>query len=98
MAIPPKTSLFFSCANLHVVKSLGRDGPTGGVSNFLETAKSEQDEGFRNIHFKMADMRLAKQEMQQRGIRMLAEHRIGGVWEVVYDPAELHGIRLCLVE
>jgi hypothetical protein len=29
---------------------------------------------------------------------MLAEHRIGGVWEVVYNPAELYGIRLCLVE
>jgi catechol 2,3-dioxygenase-like lactoylglutathione lyase family enzyme len=69
-----------------------------GFLELLETAKSEQDEGFRNIHFKVTDMRLAKQEMEQRGIHMLAEHRIGGVWEVVYNPAELYGIRLCLVE
>jgi hypothetical protein len=69
-----------------------------GFFELLETAATEKDEGFRNIHFKVRDMRLAKQEMERRGIGMVAEHRIGGVWEVVYNPAELHGIRLCLVE
>ena len=69
-----------------------------GFFELLETAATEKDEGFRNIHFKVPDMRLAKQEMERRGIGMVAEHRIGGVWEVVYNPAELHGIRLCLIE
>ena len=40
-----------------------------GFFEFLETAKSEEDEGFRNIHFKVADMNEAKREMEQRGIR-----------------------------
>jgi hypothetical protein len=69
-----------------------------GFFELLETAETEKDEGFRNIHFKVPDMRLAKQEMEHRGLGIVAEHRIGGVWEVVYNPAELHGIRLCLVE
>lgn len=69
-----------------------------GFFELLETAESEKDEGFRNIHFKVPDMRIAKQEMESRGITMLAEHRVGGLWEVVYNPAELYGIRLCLVE
>lgn len=70
----------------------------GGFFEFLETAQSKEGEGFRNIHFKVADMNVAKREMEKRGIKLLAEHHIGGVWETVYNPAELFGIRLCFVQ
>lgn len=55
-------------------------------------------EGFRNMHLKVADLDAAKAELRAKGIRMVVDHRAGGLREAIFHPDDLHGVRLCLIE
>ena len=68
---------------------------------FLELIESDPPvgkEGLRNIHFKVPDIEKAKAEMEQKGARLIADIRIGGLKEAIFSPEDCHGIRFCLVE
>ncbi len=69
-------------------------------TGFLELIESDPPlkEGLRNIHFKVADIEKAKAEMKRRGVRLIADIRIGGLKEAIFNPDDVHGIRLCFVE
>ncbi len=71
------------------------------TSNFIELIQAptaDTPEGFRNIHIKVRDIDAAAQEMRERGYTMVTNVRAGGMREVIFDAAELYGMRLCLTE
>lgn len=69
--------------------------PTGYLELVEVPAGSE---GFRNMHFKVTDLDEAKAELRAKGIRMVVDHKVGGLREAIFHPDDLHGIRLCLIE
>ncbi|MES2482273.1 MAG: VOC family protein [Pseudomonadota bacterium] len=69
-----------------------------GFFELIETKPEPKREGNRNIHFKVSDMDEAKTELQRRGVRVVADHRVGGLREVILHPDDVFGIRLCLIE
>lgn len=71
---------------------------TSGFIELIQTTPAAETEGFRNIHFKVRDMDAAMAKMRSMGIRMVADLTVGSLREVIYDPEQLYGIRLCLVE
>ena len=71
--------------------------PTGFLE-LVQTSSASAREGFRNLHFKVTDIEEAKAELKAKGIRLIADSRIGGLREAVFHPEDLHGVRLCLVQ
>ncbi len=69
-----------------------------GFFELIETQPAPEREGNRNIHFKVSDIGEAKAELQRRGVRVVADHRVGGLREVILHPDDVFGIRLCLIE
>lgn len=69
-----------------------------GYLELIETSPATENEGLRNIHFKVTDLEAAKAEMRSKGIRMIANYKVGGLEEAIYSPEDLHGIRLCLIQ
>lgn len=69
-----------------------------GYMELIETTPATENEGFRNIHFKVPDIEEAKAELKRKGIRVIADTKVGGLKEVIFNPDDLHGIRLCLTE
>ena len=57
-----------------------------------------KNEGIYCFHFKVDDLEQAKAEMEKKGIRLLREITLGTLKELIYDPDDLHGITLVLVE
>ena len=68
-----------------------------GYIELIQTRPPVDQDGFRNIHFKVDDMAAAMHHMDGLGLRVAADLRVGGLREVIYDAGQLHGIRLCLV-
>lgn len=69
-----------------------------GYIELIQTDPPTEDEGLRNIHFKVSDIDAAVEDLRSRGFRIVANMRIGKLREAVLDPTDLHGVRLCLVE
>ena len=69
-----------------------------GFLELMESTPPLEKEGLRNIHLKVPNIEQAKVEMQQKGIRLMVDIKIGGLKEAIFNPDDLHGIRLCLVE
>ena len=70
-------------------------------TGFLEITESTPPvakEGLRNIHLKVKNLELAKAEMKQEGIRLIAEMKNSHFKEAIYNPDDLCGVRMCLVE
>jgi len=64
----------------------------------IETTPPTEKEGVRSFHLKVSNLEQAKAEMREKGIRLLAEVKHGGLSEAIFNPDDLHGIRLVLVE
>ena len=64
----------------------------------IQTSPPVDDEGMRNIHFKVSDIDAAVAHLRSQGFRVVANMRIGGLREAVFDSSQLHGMRMCLVE
>lgn len=67
-----------------------------GYLELIEVPDGE--EGLRNVHFKVPDLEEAKAEMKRKGVRLVAEHKVGGLKEAIFHPDDVFGIRLCLIE
>jgi len=70
--------------------------PTG--LELVETSPPCDQEGIRSFHFKVSNLEEAKTQMKNKGIHLLTEIKHGGLKEAIFDPDDLHGIRLVLVE
>src|SRR5690606_13284497 len=71
------------------------------TSGFFELMQSHRDaahDGMRNIHFKVDDLDAAIESVQQLGVRLVGNVRIGGMREAIFQADDLYGVRLCLVE
>jgi hypothetical protein len=55
-------------------------------------------EGVLSFHLKVSNLEQAKAEMEREGIRLLTEIKHGGLKEAIFNPDDLHGVRLVLVE
>ena len=69
-----------------------------GFMELIESDPPTEVEGMRNFHFKVPNLEEAKAEMKQKGIRLTADIKFGSAKEAIFNPSDLHGIRLCLVE
>lgn len=69
-----------------------------GFLELIQTDPAAEEEGFRNIHFKVPSLDEAKAELRSKGIRMIADTTVGNLREAIFHPDDLHGIRLCLIE
>lgn len=69
-----------------------------GYFELIETAPATEREGLRNVRFKVPNLEEAKVEMKRKGIRLIADTKVGGLKEAIFHPDDLHGIRLCLIE
>lgn len=64
----------------------------------IETIPPTEKEGIRSFLLKVSNLEEAKAEMELKGIRLVAEAKIGGLKEAIYSPDDLRGARLTLVE
>jgi len=64
----------------------------------IETDPPCENEGVFGFHLKVSDLKQAKEEMQRKNIRLLKEITHGGLKEAIFNPDDLHGVRLVLVE
>jgi len=69
-----------------------------GFFELVENNPPVAQEGLRNIHVKVPDIEEAIAELQGKGIHLLARIKIGAFKEAIFNPDDLHGVRLCLVE
>lgn len=68
---------------------------TSGCFELVEIPGAEP--GVRNIHFRVDDMDAAKAHVVATGQRVVADLTAGSVREVIFDPRDAGGLRLCLV-
>ena len=69
-----------------------------GFLELIESIPPIENEGVRNIHFKVPNIEQAKEELKRKGIRLLADIVSPGFKEAIFNPDDVHGIRLCLIE
>ncbi|MFD4422946.1 VOC family protein [Agromyces sp. NPDC058484] len=69
---------------------------TTGLFEIVEVPGAR--EGFRNVHFRVDDIEAVAAHFTAQGARLVARLRAGTVREFIFDAADLHGIRVCLVE
>lgn len=69
---------------------------TSGCFELVEVPGAEP--GVRNIHFRVDDMDAAKEHVRATGLRVVADLMAGTVREVIFDPRDGGGVRLCLVQ
>ena len=70
--------------------------PTG--LELIETAPPTKKEEVRSFHFKVDDLDEAVADMELRGVRLLAEVKLGKLREAIYSAQDLHGARIVLAE
>ena len=71
--------------------------PTGTLQ-LVQTPEGMPTNTVRNIHFKVSGIDAAIAEMQAHGIGVMGNIRVGGVREVIFNPEDLFGVRICFVE
>ncbi len=69
-----------------------------GLLELIESDPPTEKEGLRSIHFKVSNLEQARAEMKQKGIRLIADIKVGGLKAAIFNPDDLHGIQLYLVE
>lgn len=69
-----------------------------GYLELIQSTPATETEGFRNMHFKVSNLEEAKAELKAKGIRLIADTKVGGLKEAIFHPDDLHGVRLCLIE
>jgi methylmalonyl-CoA/ethylmalonyl-CoA epimerase len=74
-----------------LIQSTSPDGP---VARFIE----KRGEGLYTAIFKVADLEVAMEEMQKKGLRLVTDSRTGGLREAYFHPKDSHGIMIALCE
>ena len=69
-----------------------------GFLALVESDPPMEKEGLRSIHFKVPDIEQAKAELKQKGIRLTADVKVGGMKEAIFSADDVHGVRLILNE
>jgi catechol 2,3-dioxygenase-like lactoylglutathione lyase family enzyme len=69
---------------------------TSGCFELIEAP--DAPEGLRSIHFRVEDMTAAIAQLTGQGLPVLRDMQAGLVHEVVFNPDNLNGVRLCLVQ
>lgn len=69
-----------------------------GYLELVESTPPVVKEGLRNIHFKVPNLEQTKKEMSAKGIRLVADIKLGSMKAAIYNPDDLHGIRLIFAE
>ena len=64
----------------------------------IETIPPMEKEGIRSIVLKVPNLDEGIAEMKKKGIRLLLEVRLGGLREAIFNPDDLHGVRICLAQ
>ena len=64
----------------------------------LQSIPSVEKEGVRSFSFKVSNLEEAKVEMKERGVRLLADIKVGNLKEAIFSPDDLHGCRIVLLE
>lgn len=64
----------------------------------FEILELPDSEGFRNIHARVDSMEEAISHCARHGLTPSQDLRAGIAREVIFDAAQFHGIRLCLLE
>ena len=80
-----------SAVGLELVQSIS---PDGAVARFIE----KRGEGLYAIMFKVSDIGLAAEEMQKKGLQMVANPISGGLEEACYHPRDSHGTMIILCQ
>ncbi|MFH1382852.1 MAG: VOC family protein [Chloroflexota bacterium] len=57
-----------------------------------------EKEGVRVFYLKVTDIEQAVAEMKRKGIRLLHETKVGNVKQAQFNPDDLHGCRIDLIE
>lgn len=55
-------------------------------------------EGFRNVHYRVDDIKKATAHFESEGLKLVQVITAGTAKEVVFDASSLNGIRLCLMQ
>lgn len=69
-----------------------------GTMELVESVPPSGREGLRAVLFKVPNIEEAKAELEQKGIRLVAEAKCGNVKEAIFHSDDLYGVRLCLIE
>ena len=69
-----------------------------GLLLLVESDPPLEKEGLRSIRFKVPDIEQAKAELKQKGIRHIADLKVGSIKGATFSADDLHGVRLVLVE
>ena len=69
-----------------------------GFIELIESTPPVEKEGLRTLVLKVSNLEQAKAEMKQKGIRIAADKQFAGAKEVIFNAADLNGVRLCLVD
>ncbi len=69
-----------------------------GFLELIEASPPVETEGVRRVFLKVPNLEEAKAEMKQKGIRLLAEIKVGNLKEALFSADDLHGIPLGLME
>lgn len=66
--------------------------------NFELVEAAGADEGFRNVHLRVADIDDAIADLSSKGLRLVRQFVVGGMKEAIFAGEDLYGIRVCLLE
>ena len=80
-----------SAVGLELIQSTLPDGP---VAKFIE----KRGEGLYAVILKVSDIGLAIEEMQKKGLQLVANPRTGGLEEAYFHPRDSHGVMIVLCE
>jgi hypothetical protein len=69
---------------------------SSGLFQLLELTGT--DEHFHNIHLRVDGIDEAIAELSERGLRLVRRLFVGGLVEAIFEPEDLYGIRVVLVE
>lgn len=80
-----------SALGLELIQSTSPDGP---VARFIE----KRGEGLYAVTFKVDDIEFAIEELQKKGLKLVADSKTGGLREAYFHPKDSHGIMIVLCE
>lgn len=80
-----------SAVGLELIQSTS---PDGAVARFID----KRGEGLYAVMLKVSDIGLAMEEMQKRGLQLVANPKTGGLEEAYFHPKGSHGAMIVLCE
>ena len=83
----------YTCSpeGLEFIQSTSPDGP---VAKFIK----QRGEGLYAVILKVSDIGSAIEELQKKGLRLVANPKIGGLEEAFFHPRDSHGVMIVLCE